>query len=180
MATTRREWIAGVSIGIPSFLLAASEVPAADPSPGILRSCESIHQQTFFDATPSRLYAALTDAREFQKAVLLSAAVKSGLVSASEPAMIDAKPGGAFSIFGGHIAGRFIELVPDQRIVQAWRAGDWGAGIYSIARFQLSGTTGGTILSFDHTGFPTGAAEHLATGWIDNYWMPLSRMLSEN
>jgi transposase-like protein len=45
--------------------------------------------------------------------------------------------GGPFSLFGGHITGRQVELVPDQLVVQAWRAKTWPAGVYSIARFEL-------------------------------------------
>jgi hypothetical protein len=50
--------------------------------------------------------------------------------------------GGAFTLFGGHITGRHIELVPDQRIVQAWRVVDWIPVVYSIVKFELTeGTT---------------------------------------
>jgi activator of HSP90 ATPase len=156
----------------------AADSSAAPATPEISRTAESIHQEIAFGFAPARLYAALTDAQQFQKAVLLSAAVKSGMVSAEVPAKIVATPGGAFSLFAGHISGRFIELVPGQRIVQAWRAGDWAAGIFSIARFELSGAAGGTKLVFDHTGFPAGQADHLAAGWQANYWDPLSRLLS--
>jgi activator of HSP90 ATPase len=64
--------------------------------------------------------------------------------------------GGAFSIFRGHILGRHIELVPNERIVQAWRVANWNPGVYSIAKFELVEQGSGTKIVFDHTGFPSG------------------------
>jgi activator of HSP90 ATPase len=63
------------------------------------------------------------------------------------------------------------------RIVQAWRAGDWPPGSYSIARFVLEKRGAGTLLIFDHLGFPSGQAGHLAEGWRNNYWAPLQKYL---
>jgi hypothetical protein len=83
-------------------------------------------------------YVALTDARQFHEVTLLSAAIRSGMVNATPVAQISSETGGAFTIFGGHIVGRQIELVPNVRIVQAWRPVDCEPGIYSIARFGLA------------------------------------------
>jgi len=67
--------------------------------------------------------------------------------------------------------------VTNERIVQAWRAGSWDPGIYSIARFELVEQGSGTKIVFDHTGFPKGDGEHLAGGWKMNYWEPLEKFL---
>ncbi|HTD84272.1 MAG TPA: SRPBCC domain-containing protein, partial [Gemmatimonadaceae bacterium] len=75
------------------------------------------------------------------------------------------------------IIGRHLELVPDKRIVQAWRVVPWDPGIYSIARFQLNGQDSKTTIVFDHTGFPNGLGQHLADGWHQNYWEPLRKYL---
>jgi Activator of Hsp90 ATPase homolog 1-like protein len=53
------------------------------------------------------------------------------------PANIDPAAGGAFSMFGRVIMGRNIELIPNQRIVQAWRPTRWDPGVYSIVKFEL-------------------------------------------
>ena len=143
----------------------------------ITRSQEAIHQEVFLRATPERVYSALTDAEQFQKVTLLSAAVTSGMVKSPKAAQISPEAGGVFVLFGGVISGRVIELVPNERIVQAWRAADWAPGVYSIARFELHADGKGTKLVFDHTGFPAGAAEHLAAGWKGNYWEPLNKLL---
>jgi activator of HSP90 ATPase len=109
---------------------------------------------------------------------LLSGAMQSGMIKATPPAQITAEAGGAFAIFGGFVTGRQIELVPNVRIVQAWRPADWAAGVYSIARFELAQQGSGTLLVFEHTGFPQGAADHLAQGWKLNYWQPLEKVLA--
>jgi activator of HSP90 ATPase len=177
-SATRRDVIAGVSIGISSLVLRA-EGASVEPTPNeISRSAESIHQEVNFKQGPERVYAALTDASVFQRVVELSGAVKSGMVSTSHSAQIHAAPGGAFSLFGGHISGRIIELLPNQRIVQAWRPADWAPGVYSVVKFELVKEGPGTRLVFDHTGFPVGLADHLAAGWKGNYWEPLSRVLA--
>jgi activator of HSP90 ATPase len=94
------------------------------------------------------------------------------------PTEINPAVGGAFTLFGGHIVGRHIELVAHERLVQAWRVVDWAPGIYSIAKFILVEQGPGTKLIFDHTSFPNGQAEHLAAGWSENYWEPLAKLLA--
>ena len=90
-------------------------------------------------------------------------------------AEIHREVGGTFSVFGGHIIGRNLELVPNRLIVQAWRVVDWPEGIYSLARFELTAQVAGTRLQFDHTGFPSELAEHLEAGWRDHYWAALRK-----
>ena len=125
----------------------------------------SIHQEVLIDATAGRIYDALTDAARF--AALTGA-----------PAQIDAEAGGAFSCFGGMITGRNIELVPGQRLVQAWRAGSWPAGTYSIVRFELRPEGAATRVVFDQAGFPPEQQPHLEAGWQKMYWEPLRKYVA--
>jgi len=126
----------------------------------------SIHQEEDFKASPARIYEALLDARQFT-------AMSGGLA-----ASIQREAGGIFSIFDGHIVGRNLELVPNRRIVQAWRVVPWPEGIYSIARFELNARGSGTRIVFDHTGFPPTLAEHLLSGWNEHYWDALRKYLT--
>ena len=130
---------------------------------GAFAMAHSIHQEVRLPASPGRLYRILTDASSFSA------------MSGGAPAQIDAVEGGAFSCFGGMIQGRSIELVPNERIVQAWRVKSWEPGVYSIARFDLRASDEGTLLVFDHTGFPPEQGDHLANGWHANYWEPLRK-----
>jgi activator of HSP90 ATPase len=130
----------------------------------------TIHQEINFNVPPKRLYEALLSSKEF------SACIKKSFdVFSATSASIDSTTGGAFSLFDGHIIGRIIELVPDQRIVEAWRVVDWPAGVYSIAKFELKAQGSGTKLIFDHVGFPAGLKEHLAIGWQQHYWDALTK-----
>jgi activator of HSP90 ATPase len=107
----------------------------------------------------------------------MSAAMQSGMALGNKSTEISREVGGAFILFGGHIVGRHIEIVPNERIVQAWRVVDWDPGVYSIVKFELMEQGSGTKLVFDHTGFPEGKGQHLADGWKANYWQPLEKYL---
>lgn len=143
----------------------------------ISRMAESIHQEPVFQASRKRVYDLLLTAREFDMVVGRSDAAKS-MGGRIKPATISPVPGGAFSLFGGYITGRQIELTPNERIVQAWRSASWPAGAYSIATFALIEQGDGTRIVFDHAGFPVGQAEHLAEGWHANYWQPMTKVLA--
>jgi len=175
-APTRRQLIAGTAMAFGGLAVVSTKLWAGTPE-GISRNAESIHQEPVFSTNPKRVYEALTDAKQFQKVVLLSEAMKSMGISAA-PAEISTEPGGAFSLFGGYLTGRQLELVPNVRIVQAWRAASWGKGDYSIVKFVLQEDVSGTKIVFDHGGFPNGQAEHLAEGWHLNYWEPLQKYLA--
>jgi uncharacterized protein YndB with AHSA1/START domain len=176
-APTRRQMMAGVVIALGGLALGSNEAWAGAEEE-ISRTAEAIHQEPVFKASRKRVYEALTDAKQFDKVVQLSAAMKTGMPPGAKPTEISREVGGAFSLFGGYITGRHIELVPNERIVQAWRTGGWAPGVYSIAKFELVEQGSGTKIVFDHTGFPKGEAEHLAVGWKGNYWEPLEKLLA--
>jgi activator of HSP90 ATPase len=173
---TRRQTIVGVAIACGGMALGSTNAWAAAEEE-ISRTEESIHQTAVFNASRKRVYEALTDAKQFDQVIQLSGVVKT-MHLGDKPTEISREMGGAFTLFGGHIIGRHIELVPNERIVQAWRVANWDPGVYSIAKFVLVEQASGTTIVFDHTGFPKGDAEHLATGWRAHYWEPLARFLT--
>jgi activator of HSP90 ATPase len=167
--STRRDfsvWLASIVpvLGIAGVALAPAAVAAE--SSEISRTAESIHQEPVFRASRKRLYEAILDDKQFGKAT-------GGL-----PTEISRAVGGAFSCFGGQIKGRHVELVPNERIVQAWRSESWASGVYSIATFALVEEGSGTKIVFDHAGFPVGQAEHLLSGWKSHYWESLEKYLA--
>jgi activator of HSP90 ATPase len=163
--------IAGLGIALGG-LAAGSELWANTPpqamkaAPGATanQTRTSLHQEVVFQATPQRIYEVLLDSKQF--------AAFTGL-----PAEIDPKAGGAFKMFGGMIVGRNVELIPDQRIVQAWRPTTWGPGVYSIVKFELKPQASGVLVVLDHTGFPEGDFDGLTSGWPERYWGPLKKFL---
>jgi uncharacterized protein YndB with AHSA1/START domain len=174
---TRRQAIAGVAMAFGGLALGSAKA-CAGTGEEISHSAESIHQEPVFKASRKRVYDALTDTKQFDKIIELSGVMKSGMPpGANKPTEISREEGGAFAIFGGYITGRQIELVPAVRIVQAWRVGSWEPGVYSIVKFELTEQGAGTKIVFDHTGFPKGDGEHLASGWKAHYWEPLQEFL---
>lgn len=162
---TRRRFSFTLASALSCLGLSSRAVASAGGSSGdeISRTEEAIHQEVALKASRKRVYDALIDADQFGKA------------TGVEGMKISREVGGTFSLFGGAIEGRHVELVPAARIVQAWRASSWENGKYSIARFELKDQGSGTKIVFEHTGFPKGQAEHLASGWKEHYWSSLTR-----
>lgn len=173
---TRRQAIIGVAVAFGGLAIVSTKAWAGAEEE-ITHTAESIHQEAVFKAGRNRAYEALTDARQFDKIVQLSG-VMQAMHLPDKPAEISRDAGGAFALFGGYVTGRHVELVPNERIVQAWRAGSWPSGIYSIAKFDLVEQGSGTRIVFDHTGFPKGEAESLASGWKAHYWEPMQKLLA--
>lgn len=126
---------------------------------------KDIRQTVTFNAKPGVIFAALMDAKKHA-------------AFTGAPAKIGAKPGQAFSCYGGYISGINLEVVTNKSIVQAWRGKDWPKGAYSIASFTLASAKGGkTKLSFVHTGVPDSKAKGITAGWKSHYWEPLKASL---
>src|SRR5262249_24046914 len=95
------------------------------PSTSANQSRTSLHQEIAYKASPERIYQVLLSSKDFT-------------AFSGAAAEIDPKPGGTFSMFGGLVVGRNVELVPDQRIVQAWRLSqEFPEGTYSLVKFEL-------------------------------------------
>ena len=167
---SRRQMIAGSAIWVGNLAITgartgAQGASAESPRTKAIIIAKAIHQEEDYKANPKRIYEALLDAKQFTA------------FSGGRSAEIHREVGGAFSIFAGHIVGRNLELVPNRRIVQAWRVVSWPEGVYSIARFELQAQGSGTRVIFEHTGFPPDLAEHLESGWQENYWKLLRKYL---
>jgi activator of HSP90 ATPase len=169
---TRRQILAGVTVAAAG--LATGSAIFADrqqqnmkeaPSAAANQTRTSLHQEIEFKAAPQRIYEVLLDSKQFAAFTGLSAE-------------IDPKAGGAFKTFGGLIVGRNVELIPNERIVQAWRPTHWDPGVYSIVKFELKPQGSGSIVILDHTGFPEGEYAHLNEGWSLRYWEPLKKFLA--
>ncbi|MGD0225244.1 MAG: SRPBCC domain-containing protein [Terriglobia bacterium] len=173
---TRRQALAGVAIAFGSLTL-GSIGAGAEAEGELSHAAEAIHQEPVFKASRKRVYEALTDTQQFNKVTQIIAAKEPSISLEKSPTQISREAGGTFVLFGAIIVGRHIELVPNQRIVQAWRVAFWDPGIYSIAKFELTEQGDGTKIIFDHTGFPKGTGEHLAAGWKAHYWEPLAQFL---
>jgi activator of HSP90 ATPase len=127
---------------------------------------KAIKQTVTFKTTPHAIYEALMDEKKH-------AAFTGG------EAKISRKAGGKFSIYGGDIEGKNLELITDQKIVQSWRYSDWPEGHYSTATFTLEPIEKGTRLTFSQTDVPDDKYEDIKQGWKDYYWGPMKEMLEK-
>ncbi len=150
-----------------------------DEANGLTRSSEAIHQEVTFDASRRRVYRALTNSKRFDAVTRLSDALQLVTAPGAKRTSISGVVGGPFTLFGGYITGRNLELIPGERLVQAWRTASWGPGDYSVVRFELVESGAKTRLIFDHRGFPADQGSHLASGWHTHYWEPLAKLLSQ-
>ena len=125
----------------------------------------SIQREATVPADPTRVYELLADAE-----ALSALSGKSGAAARSA--------GAEFTAFDGHVTGRQVELVPGERIVQAWRFAVWAPGTYSIVRFTLVPEDGATRLVIDQDGVPAEWHDHVHTNWPTFYLDPLIKHFS--
>jgi activator of HSP90 ATPase len=159
---------------------AAPKTKSAAAADGLSHTAEAIRQEVTFDASPQRVYQVLTSTKDFDSTTRLSDGAVLLAAAGAKPTAISAEVGGSFTLFGGYITGRHLEMLPNERLVQAWRAASWNPGAYSIAAFHLTAEGGKTKLAFEHRGFPNGQGISLAPGWHSHYWEPLAKYLAQS
>lgn len=127
-----------------------------------------IHQEIVFKVNPHRIYDLFMNPQ-------LHADFTGGKAEISKEA------GAAFWCHDGRIEGRNIELIPNQRIVQAWRVKDvWQEGVYSIVKIELKAEGNNTRLVLDHSGVPEEKITDIESGWHKKYWEPLEKYLQSH
>jgi activator of HSP90 ATPase len=127
---------------------------------------KTVKQTVTFKANHHDVYEALMDSKKHAKFT-------------GDKASISRKIGGKFSVFDGYSEGTNIELVPDTKIVQNWRANDWPEGHYSEVTYSFKEIPGGTRLTFIQTGVPAAQYDDISQGWRDYYWAPMKEMLEK-
>lgn len=125
--------------------------------------CKTIKHKVRFKASPREVYDVLADSRQ-----------RTELTGST--AVIGAQVGDRFSTEDGRVTGVNVDLVPGQRLVQAWRRDDFPEGVYSMAAITMAPTPGGgTELVLTHRGVPKPLLDEMETYWRTVYW---SRMKS--
>ncbi len=125
-----------------------------------------IKQTVTFKVPPHEVYEALMDPAKHA-------------AFTGSAAQINREQGGDYTAYDGYISGKNLELIPDRKIVQSWRAVDWDEGYFSKITFELTSIPEGTRLDFVHEDVPDGTEEEFTQGWIDNYWEPMKRYLEK-
>jgi uncharacterized protein YndB with AHSA1/START domain len=125
-----------------------------------------IRQVVTFKASPHQVYEALMDSKKHT-------------AFTGDKATISRQVGGSIQAGDGYVSGANLELVPDQKIVQAWRGNDFPEGVMSKATFTLKAVDGGTRLTFTHSGIPEELLDSIKSGWVEFYWQPLAAWLTK-
>jgi len=114
--------------------------------------------------TPARVYMAWLDPAQH-------AAMTGGGAAECDPIV-----GGRFTAWDGYIAGTNLELVPETRIVQAWRTTEFPADAPdSHVEVELAPSDGGTVVTIRHSEIPDGQGEQYRRGWVDYYLSKMSK-----
>ena len=116
-----------------------------------------LKQKVIINKTPHEVYEMLMDSKKHSNFTEAKAKI-SNIV------------GGKFTAYDDYINGINLELVPDKKIVQKWRARDWPDGHYSTVTYLLSNNKKGTILNFTQEDLPADQYKEIKQGWIDFYW----------
>lgn len=125
----------------------------------------AIEQDITINAAPNVVFDILMNSDKFKE------------MTGGRDTLISQDVGGTVSLFGGAIEAQNIEIVPNQRIVQAWRSKDWPDGLYSIVNFEMSEDGASTKMNFKQSGHPDEAEAHLEAGWHQMYWNPMNEMV---
>ena len=89
-------------------------------------------------------------------------------------ANVSSEPGGAFSAWDGYISGRNLELVPGERIVQAWRTTKFDEDHEdSIVTITLEDRDDGALLTLSHSNVPETHLGYEQGGWHTHYFEPM-------
>ena len=129
--------------------------------------CKTIKQRVKFSASPATVYDLLADSTKHSAVT-------------GKKATISRKIGGTFSASGDDVSGVNVDLVPGQRIVQAWRHKRFPEGIFSMAAVTLTPTPdGGTQLVLTHRGVPKDLIPETERTWREQYWSRIKEYLAQ-
>ncbi|MFT5179558.1 MAG: activator of HSP90 ATPase [Candidatus Paceibacteria bacterium] len=119
---------------------------------------KEINQKITFENTdPHSVYELLMDSKKHSDFT-------------GEPADISREVDGKCNAYGDWIEAINVELIPDQKIVQKWRGGDWSDDHYSVATFEFESLGNDTVLTFTQAEVPEENHDDISQGWHDHYW----------
>ncbi len=125
-----------------------------------------VQKVVFKNTTPKALYSLYMDSK------------KHSLI-AGGPCEISAKEGSKYSVHGGYIKGKTLQLVKDKLIVQTWRAQDWDKNeVDSTFIINLEEKGKDVVLHATHANVPDKHAASVAKGWNGHYWNPWKQYIA--
>ena len=93
------------------------------------------------------------------------------------PAVMDGKVGTEFSLWGGDIHGKNIEIETEKKLVQEWYAGEWSAP--STVTFTFSTEGSKTKVDIVHENVLDSEVDEIDNGWKVYFIVPIQELLEE-
>lgn len=125
-----------------------------------------IEQRYLIRATPDKIWRALTNPKVIEK-------------WGGGPAKMSDKVGFEFSLWGGDIYGKNVEVInsskSEKKLVQEWYGGEWE--FPSLVTFILNYDGEKTEVILVHKDLPKDEITDFAEGWRDFYFGPIKKLL---
>jgi uncharacterized protein YndB with AHSA1/START domain len=86
-----------------------------------------------------------------------------------DKAVMSNEVGAEFSLWGGDIVGKNIEVVENEKLVQQWYFGDDDEKTPSIVTMKIWPKKGNSSVELTHTNIPDEAYENIVEGWNEAY-----------
>jgi activator of HSP90 ATPase len=129
---------------------------------------EKIKLSAVIPATAKEIYIAWLDSK------------KHSAFTGGGKAKIDPKVKGKFTAWEDYISGTNLELIPNKKIVQAWRTTEFPAKHPdSILEVILEPAAKGTKVTLVHSEIPEGQSADYKKGWKDFYLTPMKKYFSK-
>lgn len=127
---------------------------------GSLVNTTTVTDTEEFRAPASELYQTFTDPQRI-----------AAFTRAAPKLFEGAKKGGKFELFGGNVAGEYLELIEPTKIVQSWRLDQWPAEHYSRLEinFDQNDVDNVTVMRVSWSGVPIGQEEVTKRNWGEYY-----------
>ncbi len=94
------------------------------------------------------------------------------------PAKMSDRVGANFSLWGGDVHGRNLEVVNDTKLVQEWIGWDEKLGKSKLT-FELTEKNAVTTVKLLHENVPDSEHRAIAAGWKTDYMGPLKTLLEK-
>ncbi|CZS98903.1 hypothetical protein WAI453_008485 [Rhynchosporium graminicola] len=153
------------SSGVSTPKLHVPSAPASSTTSKTTKANTAVNTTTVTDteefrAPASELYQTFTDSQRI-----------AAFTRAAPKLFEGAKKGGKFELFGGNVAGEYLELVEPTKIVQSWRLDQWPKEHFSRLEinFDQNDVDNVTVMRVSWSGVPVGQEEVTKRNWREYY-----------
>jgi uncharacterized protein YndB with AHSA1/START domain len=126
----------------------------------------TIQQSVRFAGSPEQLFELYVDSAKHSAAT-------------GAPARVSRRAGARFTAFAGALRGRNLLVLPNRRIVQAWRSTAFKrSDPDSIVVLEFRKVAGGCQVDLAHVNVPPEDHKGVCKGWPKFYWKPWKSYLA--